>query len=171
MFGGHLRQWEKTACDATECATAILRGDGAVPVLRKQFDNVADIPLVMIGPCSWPLGDVHCCPPVMHNLGYILTDVYNRAWENVSWPPGQSRTLTKARGVLLQRQHAIAQISGESASWNITTRRRLFAHWSDIFDGLMEDHLLVVPFLASVLSSALYGSATIQSLWTTRLQD
>ena len=64
MFNSCPRMWDSTASDATVCAAAIMRGDDTTAALRRKFDNVADIPLPMIGSCSWPLSDVMCCPPV-----------------------------------------------------------------------------------------------------------
>jgi len=160
MFGGRLRQLEETACNATECAAAILSG-GSAARMHEQFDNVSDIPLMMIGFCSWPQAAVLSCPPLMHNLGHMLTDIYNYLWENLSYPVGKSRTLSKARCILRQRLFTIVNLSGDSSSWNITARRRLFSNWADIYDGLLADHLLVVPFMASVLSSELYSSCQI----------
>ena len=76
IFGGAARLWERTACDAAECAGHVLSDPSKKAFWRKKFDNVADVPFVMLGPCSWPLQNIVCSPPVMHNLGYILTDVY-----------------------------------------------------------------------------------------------
>ena len=48
-------------------------------------------------------------------------------------------------------------------------RRRLFANWADIFHGLLDDHLLIAPYMASIVSSLLCSSSQQeQSTWLFR---
>ena len=129
-------------------ANGRLRKDSGV--LGKTWEAFAPLPL------RQKIILEHCVSYATISSLFFLYVVFLQ----VSYPVGEPRTLTRARTKLSTRLREQLSVSGEPSGWNITTRRRIFAHWPALFTGLLEDHLQAVPYLASVLSALLYSTAS-----------
>ena len=150
-FGGEMRSFQKTALDAVACATDILGGHD-VPECRRRYDNVADIPFVMLDECTIPLSAVLTVPPAMHNNRNILENVFEWIQDNISYPLGTPRTKMAARTVLQDRLRSHPHLHTKVSKWNNTSYRIAFSDWQSLFGGLLHTADLPIPFMASVIS-------------------
>ena len=158
-FAGHLRTPERTASDAVACADEILQSPEDVASIRRKYDNVADVPFVMLGETKVPLRDVVSVPPCMHNNRGIMESTWRWLWDKICQPMSGARTLTIARNILLSRLDDHPNLHRRVNKWNNTSFRIAFSEWQTLFRGLLESSRQTVPFMASVISFILNSPA------------
>ena len=151
-FAGKPRSFQQTTLDAMACAEEILVQPSETANLRRKYNNVSDVPFVMLGECQIPMPNVIVVPPCMHNNRGILDYTFEWLWNHISYPAGSRQTLTIAREILLARLTAQPHLHCKFKRWNNTSYQIAFSVCADLFEGLLDSVTAHVPFMASVIS-------------------
>lgn len=70
--------------------------------------------------------------------------------------------MTKAREQLTTRLRHTIHARCLPTRWNTTQYRRAFAYWAALYEGILPDHHLIVPYAASAISSLTYSTHALQ---------